>query len=409
MTRKRVLVAMSGGVDSSVTAYLLTQQGYDCLGATMLLHGDAAPGACGSGSDADDAAAICARLGFPHEVIDMRETFERHVVEKFVRTYETGRTPNPCIDCNRHLKFDALLSYAREHDCDFIATGHYGRIGTLAEGGGGSVRRGEEQEFMARITARTGASNAVHTLSCALDPSKDQSYVLYSLTQERLARTLLPLGGLFKERDVRRIAREQGFENAGKRDSQGICFVPDNDFATYIEKRNGAPLPEGDIVNTSGHVLGRHHGAIRYTVGQRKGLGVACAHPVYVTGIDAVANTVTLGEVADLMASGLVADDWIWSAPANVMEELLDEAGETGLPVSAKIRYRHPAQPARLRRATCGTTGSSAGANAIAENAANAFELIFDSPERGIAPGQAVVAYADDIVLGGGTVVRAIK
>ena len=202
---------------------------------------------------------------------------------------------------------------------------------------------------------------------------------------------------------MRRIAREQGFENAGKRDSQGICFVPDNDFATYIEKRNGAPLPEGDIVNTSGHVLGRHHGAIRYTVGQRKGLGVACAHPVYVTGIDAVANTVTLGEVADLMASGLVADDWIWSVPANVMEELLDEAGETGLPVSAKIRYRHPAQPARLRRATHGATGSSTGANAIAENAANAFELIF------IAPGQAVVAYAGHIVLGGGTVVRAIK
>lgn len=175
----------------------------------------------------------------------MRETFERHVVEKFVRTYETGRTPNPCIDCNRHLKFGALLSYAREHDCDFIATGHYGRIGTLAEGGGGAARRGKEQELVDRITARTGTSNAVHTLSCALDPSKDQSYVLYSLTQERLARTLLPLGGLFKERDVRRIAREQGFENAGKRDSQGICFVPDNDFATYIEKRNGAPLPGG--------------------------------------------------------------------------------------------------------------------------------------------------------------------
>ena len=199
MTRKRVLVAMSGGVDSSVTAYLLTQQGYDCLGATMLLHGDAAPGACGSGSDADDAAAISARLGFPHEVIDMRATFERHVVEKFVRTYETGRTPNPCIDCNRHLKFGALLSYAREHDCDFIATGHYGRIGTLAEGGGGAARRGEEQELVDRIAARMGTSNAVHTLSCALDPSKDQSYVLYSLTQERLARTLLPLGRLFKD------------------------------------------------------------------------------------------------------------------------------------------------------------------------------------------------------------------
>ena len=206
---------------------------------------------------------------------------------------------------------------------------------------------------------------------------------------------LLPLGDLFKERDVRRIAHEQGFENAGKRDSQGICFVPNNDFATYIEQRNGTPLPEGDIVNTDGEVLGRHHGAIRYTVGQRKGLGVACAHPVYVTGVDAAANTVTLGEVEDLMAHGLIADDWIWSAPAYVMNDLLDEAGETGLSVRAKIRYRHPAQPARLRRAA--SSGDAA------------FELVFDEPERGIAPGQAVVAYAGGVVLGGGTVVRAIK
>lgn len=393
MTRKRVLVAMSGGVDSSVTAYLLRQQGYDCLGATMLLHGDAAPGACGGGSDADDAAAVSARLGFPHEVIDMRATFERRVVEKFVRTYETGRTPNPCIDCNRHLKFDALLTHARERGCDFIATGHYGRIGTLTKDGDGSMRRGGECGLIDEIAARAGAANGIHALSRALDPSKDQSYVLYSLTQERLARTLLPLGALFKERDVRRIAREQGFENASKRDSQGICFVPDNDFATYIEQRNGAPLPEGDIVDTSGQVLGRHHGAIRYTVGQRKGLGVACAHPVYVTSIDAATNTVTLGEIEDLMASGLVANDWIWSAPAHIMEELLDEGGEEGLPVSAKIRYRHPAQPAHLRRSP-DTEGE--------------MELIFDTPERGIAPGQAVVVYGGDIVLGGGTVVRAI-
>lgn len=375
-TGKRVLVAMSGGVDSSVTAYLLGQQGYDCIGATMLLHDGPAPdgtdaGACGSSRDADDAASVARALGFAHHVLDLRSTFERRVVDKFVRTYEAGRTPNPCCDCNRYLKFGALFDHARELGCDFVATGHYAQVIPPAQPDG------------------------AWRLAKGTDAAKEQSYVLYALTQRHLPHVLLPLGSLVKDRDVRRIAREQGFVSAGKPDSQGICFVPHNDFASFIERRRGCPLPEGDIVDTHGAVLGRHRGALRYTVGQRKGLGVAAAHPLYVCGIDIEQNTVTLGEVDDLMADELIADDWIWSAPAAAMERRLRDAGDTGIALAAKIRYHQPDQTAHLSLAD-----PDAGA-------LGGVRVRFAMPQRGIAPGQAVVVYDGDTVLGGGTVRQA--
>lgn len=368
--RGRVLVAMSGGVDSSVAVHLLQEAGWRCVGATMRLFDDGTPGLgggrpCGNARDIADARAVAERLGIEHHVLDFRGDFERDVIEDFVSAYERGATPNPCAVCNRRIKFGALLRAARGLGCDRLATGHY-----------------------ARVRRRAGESGPVFELAAAADATKDQSYFLYGLTQEVLAHVLFPLGDLTKEGDVRRIASGLGLEVAGKRDSQGICFVPGNDFASFIERRRGEALPAGDILDTAGRVLGRHRGALRYTIGQRKGLGVAAARPLYVCATDTRANTVTLGGEEDLMAGALEAVDWVWSAPADAMEGLL-AAGPVR--VAAKIRYHQPDQAARISRADAET-----------------MRVDFDEPQRAIAPGQAVVAYRDGVVLGGGTVARAL-
>lgn len=378
---------MSGGVDSSVTAYLLSSAGYDCIGVTMRLYDAETSGrdparACGNLADIEDARAVAHRLGIPFTVLDCRDAFERDVIEAFCRAYELGTTPNPCAICNQRIKFGALLAHARELGCEYLATGHYARVAQLESGS--------------------------FALMKAVDRTKDQSYFLYGLTQEELAHVLFPLGGLTKQGDVRRIAREHGFENAAKRDSQGICFVPDNDFATFIERRRGRALPEGDIVGTDGTVLGRHRGAIRYTVGQRKGLGVAAARPLYVTGIDARANTVTLGDEADLLSSALIADSWIWSAPASAMEARLATSSQDSeerpgsFHASARIRYHQADQAVRVRRAL--PPECAAGPVSVR---GEALRIDFDEPQRAVAPGQAVVLYDGDVVLGGGRILCA--
>lgn len=355
--RPGALIAMSGGVDSSVAAWLMQRDGFDCTGVTMRLTRNEAVNTeglhtCCSERDIEDAAEVAYAMDIPYEVLDFTADFQEKIIDKFIRVYEAGGTPNPCIDCNKYMKFDHLLRWAEAHGLDHVVTGHYARV--------------EQDEATGRWLLKKG-----------LDENKDQSYVLYNLTQEQLAHVRLPLGGLHKS-EVRAIAEQQHFVNARKHDSQDICFVPDGDYAAAVERLTGTHSEPGRFVDTQGKVLGAHRGIIHYTIGQRRGLGIAAEAPLYVCGIDVPNNEVVLGRNEALFSTELDASGCNW---------ISGDVPGAPLRVTARIRYRQPEQPC---------TVTATGPDTV--------HVSFETPQRAITRGQAVVFYDGDTVLGGGTI-----
>lgn len=344
-SKGKVVIGMSGGVDSSVAAYLLKEEGYQVIGVTMQMWG------CEDADSIADARRVAENLGIPHYVVDFREDFKREVIRYFMEEYSLGRTPNPCVICNRKVKWEALLAWAQKMEAYYIATGHYARVEQLENG-------------------RFAIKKSV------LD-KKDQTYALFNLTQEQLAHTRMPVGEYEKER-VREIAAKVGLDVADKPDSQEICFIPDHDYAGYIERESGKSFTEGNFVTADGTVLGRHKGIVHYTIGQRKGLGLAMGEPVFVTKILPQSNEVVIGKNEELFTTHLTAEQINYMAA---------EKFSAGMEMTAKIRYAHKGEKCRV--ISCEK---------------DRIEIEFASPVRAITPGQAVVFYEGDYVLGGGLI-----
>jgi len=351
----RIVVAMSGGVDSSVAAALLTTDGHDVIGLSMQLYdqvnGKYEFGSCCTLDDLADARRVAARLGIPHYIVNFERQFEEHVISHFVQEYVNARTPIPCVQCNSDLKFSSLLERARGLNADYVATGHYARV----------------------AKSSTDDGSDIYQLRRAIDDNKDQSYFLFSLTQEQLSRACFPLGELTKTA-VREHARTYGLNVADKPDSHEICFVPDGQYADFVESRSPEISTSGNIVNHAGDTIGQHAGVHRFTIGQRKGLGLSSDKPLYVTALDAQSSTVTVGPRHALEQTRLTASNvnWILKAPPH------------GAHVSAQIRHHHPVALCRV----------------WADH--SELQLEFEHPQQAIAPGQAVVIYDGDVVLGGG-------